>query len=549
VSLILEGVHHSVERQAGGNVNEANVRLLEDFFSFLEKRFPAHNFQTEVQPIPKRRIRTTDRNFIVTVPGRSSQRIVLVAHYDTWAGFSQEAPGADDNTTGEEILKHYLLRDLCSGEPPALTHVYLFAGSEECGLRGLVSQFGLTLGLTIVGFALSMGHPLYLLAALPFVPLSYYRFGVTGTRHFVESLSENVKASIRAAIAVDSVGEGRLYILENEMGANFIRALFPYEGSEHLNDLLEEAAHLHHIKYNRFLSGGTTDSVAFLEERRILPGGQGEKHIPAAALLTMSPGKCSPFVLGGKLHTRHDTPDRVDAKPIREVVTVLDYAFDILEGGERPRRPRDLAEHHYARFYRDGDELFVAMKDAVEPNRRNINSIFRVEGELEGSSANLKVQDVVWWGVETTLDKEMGDFRPGARPIAVDTLEVEDGDQRVRFEAPRGGGRKLEAWASAVLGAIGRWVGRNSFVAMFGTALVAAYVPTFLLEWGVVRYPWVGKLVANHYVWVVVGMLVFQLSVLFRLFTRELPSWMDNAYRHRNRADNLRSLRRSMATR
>jgi hypothetical protein len=324
--------------------------------------------------------------------------------------------------------------------------------------------------------------------------------------------------------------------------------LFPYEGSEKLNDLLEEGAQLNHIKYNRFLSGGTTDSVAFLEERRILPGGKGKKHIPAAALLTMSPGKCSPFVLGGKLHTRHDTPDRVDAKPLREVVTVLDYAFDILQGGERPRRPRELAEHHYARLYRDGEDLFVAMKDAIEPNRRNINSIFRVEGELEGSTAALKVQDVVWWGVETTLDKEMSDFRPSARRIVVDTLQVEDGDQKVCFEAPRGRGRKLEAWTSAVLGAIGRWVGRNSFVAMFGTALVVAFLPTYLLEWGVLRYPWVGKLVVSHYAWVVVGMLAFQLTVLFRLFTRELPTWMDNTYRHRNRADNLQSLRRSISS-
>jgi hypothetical protein len=46
--------------------------------------------------------------------------------------------------------------------------------------------------------------------ALPFLPLVNYRFGITGTRHFVEDLSEEVKSSIRAAIAVDAVGEGRL---------------------------------------------------------------------------------------------------------------------------------------------------------------------------------------------------------------------------------------------------------------------------------------------------------------------------------------------------
>jgi hypothetical protein len=222
----------------------------------------------------------------VTVPGRSSEKLVLVAHCDTWAGFSRDAPGADDNTIGEEILKQYLLRDLCSQEPPALTHIYLFAGSEECGTRGLVSQLGLTVGLSLASFAVSSLNPIYLLACLPFLPLALYRFGVSGTRYYVESLSPEDKASIRAAIAVDSVGEGRLYILENEMGANFIRALIPYEGSEKLNDLLEEGAHIHQIKYNRFLSGGTTDSVAFLEERTLLPGSRKKSPIPAAALIT-----------------------------------------------------------------------------------------------------------------------------------------------------------------------------------------------------------------------------------------------------------------------
>jgi hypothetical protein len=545
VELILEAVRYSVSRQYGDDVNEANVRLLEAFFSFLEERFPAGRFQTEIQPIPKRRIRTTDRNFVVTVNGRSSGRIVLVAHYDTWAGLSREAPGADDNTTGEEVLKHYLLRDLTAEEPPALTHVYLFAGSEECGTRGLISQLGLTAGLMVVGFALSMGSPLTLLAAVPFIPLACYRFGVTGTRHFVDGLSEHVKSSIRAAIAVDSVGEGRLYILENEMGANFIRALFPYEGSEQLNDLLEEGAHLNHIKYNRFLAGGTTDSVAFLEERGVVPGGKKKRHIPAAAIIAMSPGKCSPFVLGGKLHTRHDTADRIDAKPLREVLTILDYAFDILQGGERPRKPRELVEHHYARLYRVGEELFVAMKDAVEPNRRNINSIFRVRGEIEASAATLKVRDTVWWGVETSLDKEMRDYRPDARRVAVDSLVVEDGDQKVRFELPSNWRKKTGAWANAFLGAVERWIGRNSFVAMFGTALAVAFVPTKFLEWGVGRFSWLAGIVVDYYLLVIVSFVAFQLLVLFRLFTRELPTWMDNAYRHRNRADNLLSLRRS----
>jgi len=49
------------------------------------------------------------------------------------------------------------------------------------------------------------------------------------------------------------------------MGADFIRVLIPFGDYDSLNDLLEEAAHLHGIKYNNFLAGGTTDHVSFLE--------------------------------------------------------------------------------------------------------------------------------------------------------------------------------------------------------------------------------------------------------------------------------------------
>jgi hypothetical protein len=547
VELIQEAIRHSVERRPDENVNDSNIRHMDEFFAFLKARFPGDRFRAEVQPIPKRLVRTTDRNFVVTVPGRSADRLVLVAHYDTWAGFSRNAPGADDNTTGEEVLKQYLLNDLRSESPPPLTHVYLFAGSEECGTRGLVSQLGLTVALSLASLAISTWDLLFLLAALPFAPLANYRFGVTGTRYFVEGLSDQDKQSIRAAIAVDSVGEGRLYIPENEMGANFLRALVPYEGSEHLNDLLEEAAHLHHIKYNRFLSGGTTDSVAFLEERRFLPGAKRATPFPAAALITMSPGKCSPFVAGGKLHTSTDTPDRVYAQPLAEVLTVLDYAFHILEGGQRPPRPRSLSEHHYARLYRDKGELFLALKDAVEPNRRNLNSIFRVRGVVSEREANLEAEKVAWWGVETTLDKEMKDFRPRAQPVDVDALQVDGDGTTLWFEGQGGLQRKVDAWVHAQVGRFERFLGRYSFIAMFGTAIAVAFVPTALLEWAVVRYRPVGQFVADHYLLTVFGVIFFELAVLFRLFTRELPAWMDNAYRHQNRADNMRSLRRTNA--
>jgi hypothetical protein len=360
----------------------------------------------------------------------------------------------------------------------------------------------------------------------------------------VENLTAEEKASIRAAFAVESVGEGRLYILENEMGANFVRALFPYEGSEKLNDLLEEGAHLHHIRYNRYLGGGTTDSVAFLEDRKFLSAGRRKEHIPAAALITMAPGKSSPFVFGGKLHTRHDTPDRVYEKPISEVLTVLDYAISMLESAVRPSSPRSLNEHHYARLYQDGRDLFLVMKDTIEPNGRNINSIFRVQGEIVSQKGTFVAKEVVWWGVETTLGKEMKDFRPGSKRVHVKDLVVEDDESKIHFVAPRSVYRKIQAWLSGLWGGFGRLAGRYSFLAMFLTALVVSYIPVRLLDLGLLLYPPLGKLVIKHYVLGSISMFILQLLILFRLFTRDLPSLMDNAYHHQNRFDNLRALRR-----
>ena len=96
--------------------------------TFLKERFAEGRFKIDVQILPKSMVRTTDRNFVITVPGKSTEKIILVAHYDTWAGFSNNAPGADDNTSGEEVLKHYLLRDLIS---EALSSLDKFGSGAE----------------------------------------------------------------------------------------------------------------------------------------------------------------------------------------------------------------------------------------------------------------------------------------------------------------------------------------------------------------------------------------------------------------------------------
>src|SRR5439155_21639806 len=74
--------------------------------------------------------------------------------------------------------------------------------------------------------------------------------------------------------------------------------------------------------------------------------------IPAAALVALLPGKASPLVFGGKIHTPHDTADRVYPKPLGEALRIIDYWLHLMQGGPRIAEPRDLDEYHYAQLFR-----------------------------------------------------------------------------------------------------------------------------------------------------------------------------------------------------
>jgi hypothetical protein len=400
VSELLEAVRRGAQRDPGESWDAASERHAEEFIAALRAGFPGRTFETAWPPahdqpekmllrslawadarsasaggnpppepvvlVERQRLRplarrTTGYNYVFTVPGDAEERLVLVAHYDTWRG-----PGADDNTTGEEILKQYLVEDLRAPRRPPLTHVYILAGSEECGLIGFASQVVLGVALGLANVALAQGLYAFTALGLAMAPLAGYRFGVSGSREYVASLSAAELALVKSVIAVDSVGEGRMYIPETSLGASFVGAFFPYPGYERLNQLLQEGAHLHGIKYNTFIAGGTTDHISFLEVGRRwrdrlgnLLGcprwlgchRQGKRRIPAAALVALLPGKASPLVFGGKIHTRHDTADRVYPGPLGEALRIIDYWLHLMQGGTRIAEPRELGEYHYAQLF------------------------------------------------------------------------------------------------------------------------------------------------------------------------------------------------------
>lgn len=599
VQEIRENIERScADRKPGESHNRANERHAEEFIAWLRENFAGRTYEVErnggetsarvfaerwhsarrrtdapVVVIERQRLsawalRTTRWNFVFTIPGESPDSLLLVAHYDTWRG-----PGADDNSTGEEILKQYLLADLRAARRPVLTHIYFLAGSEECGLVGLLSQLLLAGGLIAAMQAWQQANWLYAALALALCPLASYRFGVSGSREWVRALSGEELDRLRAVVSVDSVGEGRMFIPRSTLGADFIRALIPYGDYDAFTDVLEEGAHLHHIKYNSYLAGGTTDHLSFLEVnnglwvraremlRRAMSALAGRpyippRRIPASALVAMLPGKASPLVFGGKIHTSKDTPDRVYPQPLREALLILDYVFHIVEGGLRPREPRAGDEFHYARLYAVAPanggrpEYWLALKDALEPNRRNLNAIYRAETDLdmERREARLRGLEPLGWGVDTRLDQEVEELARLAgvewRRVPLDRLEIEEDGFRYKYARHRDPGRRLLRLALLALAWLERQMGRFNFLLFFATAFVVSEIVTramiFAFQWS---YPFQEWFFRFAFV-TLPATLVFQLAILIRLMTRHIPTWIDNHYRHENRADNLGSLKR-----
>lgn len=566
VAELLASIRSGSERQGGESWDAANERKAEEFIVWLQGEFPgrvrvvdrpsgpsdepapafipedaAPAVLVERQRLRPMARRTTGYNYAFTVAGRNADCLALVAHYDTWRG-----PGADDNTTGEEIVKQYLVADLRAPQRPPLTHTYLLAGSEECGLIGFTSQLVLGMGLALANVAWAHGVYAVMGLGLLLVPLATFRFGVSGSREYVRSLSRMERERIRAAISVDSVGEGKLYIPDSALGATFLRAFLPLAGHEVLNDALHEAAHLHGISYNTFLAGGTTDHISFLE------GGR-----PGAAIVALLPGKASPLVWGGKIHTRNDTPDRVYPKPLGQTLRILDTWFHLAQGGARLPEPRAFDEFHYARLYRISsaqkeqpprEEMWLALKDAVEPNRRNLNAVYRVEVEWQDRHARCRPTEVVNWGVETQLDREVRDLvPPGARRELLDvaTVELLAADGPVHFCArPRPFWARVRAAAHGLLGRIDSLIGTHSFVCFFAAAFLLARGVELVLG---AAFHWEAfQRVFFAWFWLTLPLtLVGQIVMVVWLVGTRMPAMADNSYKHMSRADNLGSLRRS----
>ena len=87
-------------------------------------------------------------------------------------------------------------------------------------------------------------------------------------------------------------------------------------------------------------------------------------------------------------------------------------------------------------------------------------------------------------------------------------------------------------------------VRRFLFITFFALAYVLATVTGWLMDVAFDRWPGFALWVANHVGITLTAIMLAEVAVLLHLMARRIPAWIDNSYKHANRADNLGSLKR-----
>ena len=154
------------------------------------------------------------------------------------------------------------------------------------------------------------------------------------------------------------------------------------------------------------------------------------------------------------------------------------------------------------------------------------------------------------WGVDTRLAGELASqLPPGAvkERLPVRRLELSTADGIIAFEQRRRTVTSaLEAAGHDAVGALERFMGANTFLAFFGAAFLLAKVVEAVLG---LAFRWAAfqEVFFRHFAVTLALTIVLQLWVVVWLVGKKIPTMIDNAYRHLNKADNLRSLRRARA--
>ncbi|MGH9648927.1 MAG: hypothetical protein ACRD3I_00465, partial [Terriglobales bacterium] len=223
-------------------------------------------------------------------------------------------------------------------------------------------------------------------------------------------------------------------------------------------------------------------------------------------------------------------------------------------------------EYHYAQLFRvsktgaQPEEYWLAMKDAIEPNRRNINGLYRVRAEITGGRARCQDLEILDWGVHTRLRHEVedrvadvsgsGNALGTYERVPVQEIEVNIPGGTLFFTARnRNLFSAMHALAQQALGSFERFMGSNTFLAFFVVAYLLARVFDMALMFVFGRFTGFAEWFFDWFTITLPLTVIVQLSVLLWLIGTRIPTMIDNAYRHLNKADNLRSSSRVSAAR
>jgi hypothetical protein len=228
-----------------------------------------------------------------------------------------------------------------------------------------------------------------------------------------------------------------------------------------------------------------------------------------------------------------------------------------MQGGIRIAEPRELGEYHYAQLFRVWrpskaraveEEHWLALKDAIEPNRRNLNGLYRVEVSMAGGVAHCDRPRIAAWGVDTRLAGELASqLPPDAVPqrLSVRRLELATAEGVIAFESRRRTVMyAVEAAGHDAVGALERFMGANTFLAFFGAAFLLAKAVEAALALAFRWAPFQEQFF-RYFALTLPLTIGMQLWAVIWLVGKKIPTMIDNAYRHLNKADNLRSLRRA----
>jgi len=126
----------------------------------------------------------------------------------------------------------------------------------------------------------------------------------------------------------------------------------------------------------------------------------------------------------------------------------------------------------------------------------------------------------------------------------IDDLEVVGGDVRLHFARRLTPLQRLAKASHRVIAALQAVVRNGIFLTFFALAWVLAQVFGWALDASFDLSPRFAVWVAGHTVLTLVAIVLVEITILLYMMARRIPTWIDNAYRHENRADNLGSLRR-----